>query len=143
MGLLGERPGQEHALLLAAAELADGAPLELGDAELVQTARHHLAVGGPGPLEPAQPAVAAHHDDVVHRDREAPVDLLPLGHIRDGVGLAARLAAVEEYPSGAHRQQADQRLEERRLAGAVGPDIATCAPCGTLIVTSRSAGRPS
>ena len=45
--LLGERPGEEHALLLAAAELADGAPLELGDAELVQAARHHLAVGGP------------------------------------------------------------------------------------------------
>ena len=45
--LLGERAGEEHALLLAAGELADGALLELGDAELVQAARHHLAVGGP------------------------------------------------------------------------------------------------
>ena len=52
--LLGERAGEEHALLLAAGELADGAPLELGDAELVQAARHHLAVGGPRPAEPAQ-----------------------------------------------------------------------------------------
>ena len=52
--LLGERPREEHALLLAAAELADGALLELGDAELVQAARHHLAVGGSGPPEPAQ-----------------------------------------------------------------------------------------
>ena len=59
--LLGERPGEEHALLLAAGELADGALLELGDAELVQAARHHLAVGGPGrrnqPRRPYRPII--------------------------------------------------------------------------------------
>ena len=64
--LLGERPGEEHALLLAAGQLADGAPRELGDAELVETARHHLAVGRLRAAQPAQAAVAPHHHHVAH-----------------------------------------------------------------------------
>src|SRR5665647_2806705 len=119
--LLGERPGEEHALLLAAGQLADGALRELGDAELVQTARHHLAVGSLRAAQPAQAAVAPHHHHAVHGDREAPVDLLALGHVGDGIRLAAGRAAVQEHAPAAQGQQADQGLEERRLAGSVGP----------------------
>src|SRR5450759_2681707 len=119
--LLGERPGEEHALLLAAGQLADGAPRELGDAELVQTARHHLAVGSLRAAQPAQAAVAPHHHHAVHGDREAPVDLLALGHVGDGIRLAAGRAAVQEHAPAAQGQQADQGLEERRLAGSVRP----------------------
>ncbi len=45
-----------------------------------------LAVGRLRPLERPEPAVPAHHDDVAHRHREAPVDLLALRHVGDGVG---------------------------------------------------------
>ena len=141
--LLGERPGEEHALLLAAGELADGAPLELGDAELVQAARHHLAVGGLGPAEPAEAAVPAHHDDVVHGDREAPVDLLALGHVGDRCRRAcrARGRCRSIVPERTGRRPT-RALKSVDLPAPLGPTIATCAPCGTLSVTSSSAGRP-
>src|SRR5450756_1146297 len=105
--LLGERPGEEHALLLAAGQLADGAPRELGDAELVQTARHHLAVGRLGAAQPAQAAVAPHHHHVAHGDGQAPVDLLAPGHVGDGIRLAAGRAAVQQHAPAAQGKQAD------------------------------------
>ena len=101
--LLGERAGEKDALLLPAGELADRPPGEVGDAELLERAAHRLAVGRLRPLQRPQPAVAPHHDDVGDGHREAPVDLLALRHVGDGVGLVAGRAPVDEHPPAAAR----------------------------------------
>ena len=65
-----------------------GRAREVGDGELLEAARHDVAVRRLRAPQPAQATVAPHHDDVAHRDREAPVDLLALRHVGDGFAPA-------------------------------------------------------
>ena len=129
LGLDRERARQQHALALAARELAQRplAPVPgLGGA---QRAFHGGAVGRVGRGQPALVRQAAEHRDVVDQQvvgralarhalaqpRESP-RALACRQLRGGLAEQAQLAAV--------REQARQHLEQGRLAGAVGADDA-------------------
>ena len=62
---------------------------------------------------------AAHHHDVLDRDREAPVHELGLRHVRDPAGLAAGGGAEDLDPAGPRLDEPGHQLEQRALAGAV------------------------
>ena len=64
--------------------------------------------------------VASHHDHVADGDREAPVHFLALRHVGHAILVVAERQAVDEDAAAAQRQQTDQCLEQRGLAGAVG-----------------------
>ena len=117
LGLAEQRARDEHALLLAARQLADVAIGEIADVELREHRGDLRALGAAGPRQP--PAVDARHQHALaHRHREAPVDRLDLRHVRHPQIGAPRHAAVRD----AHA--ARQHAQRRRLAGAGGADDA-------------------
>ena len=84
-----------------------------------RTARRSSAPGrriGPEPRE------AAHHHDVLDGDRERPVHELGLGDVCHAPGLATRRRAEDLDPAGPRLEEPRHELEQRALAGAVGPD---------------------
>ena len=123
VGGLGERPGDEDALLLAAGELADLCVAELPHPDLPKhsATRPH---GRRPAAEPPDMGVAAHQDDIPHGDRKVPVDHFALRDVGDARphgdgGLA------EQRDRPAHdRHEAEDGLEERALAPAIRPDDA-------------------
>ena len=74
------------------------------------------------PADRPEPREAAHHHDVLDRDRECPVHELRLGHVGDAAALAARRRAEDLDPPRPRLEQAGHELEQRALARAVGPD---------------------
>ena len=127
----GQRQGQRQLGLLAARQLP-GLPLGR-DAELVQPG---LRVG---PVE--APVQAAGHVDHV-RDRQVLVQRRVLRHERDPVQRGGRPgSAAAEHGDLARRRrgQADRQVQQRGLAGPVGPTSAATCPAGIASVHSRSA----
>jgi hypothetical protein len=112
-----QRPGDEHALLLAAGQLADLPAGEVGDAQPLQHPRHLLPLGSGRSGQQAR--LAARHEHALRDgDREAPVDRLQLRHVRD------RQARTPDHCAPLRAHGAQQQPEQRRLAGARRADHA-------------------
>src|SRR5215211_1114017 len=120
--LLGDRPGQQDPLALAAGEGPEPGGGPLGQPDLGQGLLGGLAVGRPGPAQPADPRVAAHQHHLEGRDRELGVEGVGLGHVGDlAPGRRGRPAQHLDGPRG-ERDQAEDGPDEGRLAGPVGAD---------------------
>ena len=85
--VLGQRAGQEDALLLAAGELADLALAEVAHADAGQRLSTASRSARVGDAQHVHVAVAAHHHHVLDQNGEVPVDVLALRHIGDEVLL--------------------------------------------------------
>src|SRR6185437_16744736 len=123
-----ERGGDEQALLLAPGELADGAVGVGPRAHQRDDLLDAPALSGPPPAgargegEGNAPAgaVEAEGDEVGSPYARGGVEALALGEVADpGAGVLGRLAEDVHRARG-ERHQAQDRLHERRLAGAVG-----------------------
>ena len=66
IGVLGQRAGQENALLLTAGKLADLPVCKLRHADLVQCGHRRFTFFLPGSFQPAERAIAAHLDYIEH-----------------------------------------------------------------------------
>jgi hypothetical protein len=121
-----QRLGQHHAPLLAAGEPAHGAIGAVQQLHAGQRLVRRLAVGPAQAAErPQAPAAAPaqpperHH--VAHGRRKARGDGVSLRHVAHlARGGAGRAPQHLDAPAR-HRHEAEQRAQERRLAGAVGP----------------------
>jgi hypothetical protein len=105
IGILRQRPGEEHALLLAAGQLADLAVREIAHADPVEAAPRTGIHGAGQPPEQARGPVETHLHHVENRRREIPVDA---GALRDiGDACAARAGPAgrtrRPRPTGAAR----------------------------------------
>jgi hypothetical protein len=122
VGLLGQRPRQEDALLLPPRQPADLPVGDIGQADAVEAFRRQAPLARAGSPQPAEPGISPHENDVGDRHREVPVDRLPLRHIPNpGADLLERRAEDPHLPAGqGHKPQ--RRLEERALPGAIGAD---------------------
>src|SRR5690606_36568355 len=84
--------------------------------------------GGGRPRARGRPAaaVATGLDDVAHREREVPVDVLGLRHVADDALAACDVGrdAVDRDGAGVRADETGDRLEQRRLARAVHADEA-------------------
>jgi len=67
----------------------------------------------------AQPPEPPHHHDVLNRDRERPVNLAPLWHIRDTDVALGTTPGDPNLPT-CRVQNAGNHLEQRALSGTVG-----------------------
>ncbi len=117
LGTPQQRPGDEHALLLAAGQLADVPTGELSDAEALEDGDDvaPLVLRRPG----QQPRAPARHEHALgHGDREAPVHRLELGDVGDREPRPALDRAA------LRRHRAEQQPQQRRLARARRPDDA-------------------
>ena len=112
---LGQRERQRHLRLLAAGQLPD--PLAGRQPEPVEAVARE-------PVVPARVQLAAEPEHL--GDREAAVQRMLLGHEADAREQLARITlrrqAEHADGSGAGPAEADRDLQQRRLAGAVGPD---------------------
>src|SRR5690606_37204853 len=123
-GVLGERAGEEHPLLLAAGELADLPAREVGEADPLQALLGGAALGGTGAAEPAEPSVGPHLDDVAGVGGEVPVDAPPLRDVADELtDTLDRLPEELDRPGG-RAQETHGDLKQRGLARPVGTDDA-------------------
>src|SRR5262249_50348463 len=120
--LLRQRPRQEGPLLLPAGELADLPVRQVADADLAQTLPCPGALLPAGTPEPAEPAVGPHQHDIEHTDREVPVNAFALRDVADTAPLLGDWPAEQAHLATGGRHQAEDRLEQRALAGAVGTD---------------------
>src|SRR5690606_19702589 len=100
LGVLHQRPGEEHALLLPAREPTDLAPREVAHADGLEGGQRPLALGPARAPEGAELAVEAHRDDVAGVRREVPVDAAALRHVADAVARALRPVAEEGDAAG-------------------------------------------
>ena len=125
--LLGQGPGQEGPLLLAAGELADLPIGELGHTHLLQRLHGDPAVRSPRAPEPSQVAVAPHQHHVADRGRKIPVHAAALRHVGDPLRVDADLAR-----HGPHQLQ--HGLDQGALARSVGADDRGQAPPGNVEV---------
>src|SRR3546814_18926733 len=100
VGFLGQRPGQEHPLLLSAGELADLPAGEVRHADLVETGQRRRAVPPGDRPQPAQHAVAAHGDDLLDGNREIPVDAAAIRDVADPPPTPGEPPAQESGPTG-------------------------------------------
>jgi len=136
-------PGDEDPLSLPAGELADLPLRERGHPDAVDRAADQFAVRGGEPPDPPGVPVAPHLDHLLDRDRKVPVHRVALRNVGDPVErLRGRLAA-DQHVAGVDRLEADHRLEERGLAGAVRPDDGGEGPLGKrgVDVPERRTGR--
>src|SRR5690606_9909882 len=114
------------ALALTAGERADLALGEVGELDPCERVRDGLAVRRPRAPGRPHAAVATGHDDVAHREREVPVDVLGLRHVADDALAACDVGrdAVDRDGAGVRADETGDRLEQRRLARAVHADEA-------------------
>ena len=118
MGLLRQGPGDEDTLPLAAGQLRDQRGAAVPHVHALQAEAHRLLVALAGAPQPADVVLAAHHDHVVHRGGEGPVDAVALGDVGEGALRRRRAAAGDSAPGDG--QDARDGVEEGALAGAVG-----------------------
>lgn len=128
LGLLGEGPGEEDALLLTAGELADLTIGELAHPDLVQAGHRGVTLRLAGPPKPAELAVLAHHHDVDRRRREVPVDRAALRDVGDQTAHLPVGPTKDLDPAGRQGDEPEDRLEQRALAGPVRSDDRRQAP---------------
>src|SRR6266536_1351845 len=115
-----QRLGQLHPLLHAGRVAADLPVPLLVEPDVAQRLRGPFACGGPGQAaDPGQVRDELGGDQV---RRQAVV----LGHVADPgphrVPLRYRIQPEYPYPAGRGRDESEQHLDERGLAGAVRPD---------------------
>jgi hypothetical protein len=94
----------------------------VGQADLSQRPRRGVPVGRSGAAQPADPPVPAHEHDLPDRDGELRVERVGLRHVSD---VAARRGGGGAEHGDASRGQGDEaedRLDECGLAGAVRAD---------------------
>src|SRR5262249_24113837 len=115
--------GQEDALLLAARQVADMAPGQTGNAQLLENGLQALFVLGAGPGPDARAPHPAHQDGFRYRDREVPIDGFELWDVAD---LQRRLRAVgvsaDQDLTLGRLQGAQDELEQAGFARAAGAD---------------------
>jgi hypothetical protein len=128
VGILRQRPGEEHALLLAARQLADLAVGEIGHADPVEAG---LAPDPDAP-DSARTARARGRDPSAprrSRGREIPVDAGPLRHVGDRARALAAAGRRSTSPdSGGTTPSAAFRSVD--LPAPFGPMMAVMAPAG-------------
>ncbi|MFT3853161.1 MAG: hypothetical protein QM733_10545 [Ilumatobacteraceae bacterium] len=107
---------------LPAGQHAEAVVGPVGEADLAERVHRHLAVGGARPAHPADLAVAAHQHDLQDADRELPVEDVGLRHVGDLAAGALRRGAEHLDGAGDDRHEAEDRLDQRGLAGPVRPD---------------------
>src|SRR5574341_1509619 len=81
-----------------------------------------------GALEPAQMDIAAHHDHLPHRHREAPIDIAALRHIADLVMTFADGVAVDEDGAGRSLLQPGDELDQRGFTRPIRADQGDLLP---------------
>src|SRR4051794_1146412 len=109
--VLDQRPGDQHALALAAGELAEALARPVVEADARERREARPAVEAA--IE-RRAAVGAHQRDVERGNREVEPRPLGLGHVGGRAGELGRAAAVRQLP--------EQRAEERALAATVGAE---------------------
>jgi zinc/manganese transport system substrate-binding protein len=117
LGLLGQPLRHECPLPLTAGELVEGPLGEVAEAQRLQGAVDGGPVGGPEPPQQTRAGVAAHRHGLPDGEREPLADdraLQDVGHATGGRRY--------REATGTRWQQPGQRVEERRLAGAVRTD---------------------
>jgi hypothetical protein len=140
LGVVDKRLGELDALLHAGRVAADLAVSLLVQPNVAQNLGGPLA--GRGSRKPGD---AGHVGDEVRRAdvrREAVV----LGHIADdlpdGPSLADGIHAEDRGPAARRRQQAEEYLEKRALAGSVGPNQADDSGLDRQVELIESLDRP-
>ena len=123
--LLGEGHGHPDALALAAGQLVDGAPGQLGGSGRRHRGLDRGAVGGAGVVQ--EPAVreAAASDEIRHGDAGGGGGALrqQTDDVRGGPRRhAAQRAAVQQDGTAPGDEQPGEGAQQRRLPAAVGPD---------------------
>src|SRR3984957_1289834 len=120
--LLRQCAGEQHELPLAAGGHRVGTLPQMRDAEPLEHARGDGAIGSGRPAEQVAVRGAPHQH---HRfDGEGEGDDMRLRHISEQAGtfearIAGKWPVAEPYFARLRRQEAEQRLEQRRLAAAV------------------------
>ena len=125
--LLRKRPGDQHELALAAGEPRVVGVGQVLDVQSGQCGAGGLAIGLARLGEESEPRGPAHQDDLQGGIGEG--RRVGLGHIGDpagnfGPGEAGERLPGQEHPPALRRQQSEQRLEQRSLAGTVGAEQA-------------------
>ena len=121
--LRGERAGEEHPPPLAAGQAADLRPQVALHADLRQGVDDRPPIVATRPADRPEAREAAHHHDVLDGDRERPVDHARPAGRRPPAGPRGRPGAPRISSRPDHGcEQPGHQLEERALAGPVGPD---------------------
>ena len=113
-----QRPGERHALLLAAGELADAPALEAGEVHQRERPRDPALQ-----LLPAEPERLETEGDVL-ADVEMGKERVVLEHHAEPPGHRigpGHVLAVDQDPAGVGRLESRQQPERRGLAAAAGP----------------------
>ena len=115
---LGNTTSDEGAFALAARQLADLTIRQVSQLDPFQGLCHGLAILGAWPSGESLLAVATHHDDIAHRHREGPVDVLGLWDISDDAVTTSLGGgvAVDEDPAMFGPNHPHDRLEKGGLA---------------------------
>ena len=116
VGTGGERLGDQHALALAAGQIAERPAQHRPDVHPLRRLGDRPPVVGAEPAEQAALAVATHAQHLADADRHPAVLQLVLGDERD-----PDIAAPFDAP-GRRPQQAGEDEQQRALAAAVGSD---------------------
>ena len=122
-GLLRQRAGDQHELALAARQPGVVGPGEIPDAEAGERALRRFAVDFAGLGEQAEPRGAAHQHHLQRGVGEGRrMGLRDIGRMgRDlAPGEPVERRAGKQHRPAARRDQPEQGLEQRRLAGPVG-----------------------
>ena len=122
VGFLHECARQQHALALAAGELADLAAGVPAIPPRSERRSGPVAIVVRRPPQPARPAVGALEGDVAGREREVP-------SARAELGYEAR-RPVDRDRAGGGPDRSEECAQERRLAGAVRADEADDGAAG-------------
>lgn len=120
--LLGQRPGKQHSLLLAAGELAQLPRRQVVEGELAEHSTHNLPVLAPRTPQPSEMDVAAGEHELGDGHRKAPAQLAALGEIRHPVMAAPDPQPVDAHPPLLEGQSAGEHPQQGGLAGTIGPD---------------------
>jgi hypothetical protein len=116
---LDERPGQEHTLLLSAAELAY---LPIGKAahvDLVERCQSALPLSFSGSSEPAEMTVKPHRDDIERGGGEIPIDRGALGNIAYQSSLLSVRFSVDIDVTRRRFDQSEDGLDKRTFSCTV------------------------
>ena len=129
LGLLGQRTGDEHPLLLPARKLADLPACQRAHSHLGEALGHQPMIVSPGLPKEADPRDAPHQHHVSHRHGEVPIHLRPLRHVPDA-DVPTRDGAVHIHAAGRGCQDSGDGFQQRALARAVwADDRHPLAPC--------------
>ena len=112
----GDRARDQHALALAARQIAQLAAREVGGVDLFERGARGVAIGAARQADEAARPLPAHQHELGDRDREDRVERALLRHVAH-----AQAGRALDAPRD-RRLQPQQRAHERRLAGAVGAD---------------------